>query len=95
MVNLGPFWTMWEAPWRLKVGGLRPPTFSGTYTRHLRTFFSFFYLKKLVFQGLDFVFRSFFNPITICMRQAGLALNTVQRSENGVQCSDVQTRVHI
>ena len=37
-----------------QVGGLRPPTFKGTYTRQLRTIFSIFDLKKCVFQGLSF-----------------------------------------
>ena len=35
MVSLGPFRAMFEAPHPIEVGGLRHPTFPGTYTLEL------------------------------------------------------------
>ena len=59
MVNLRPFRTMFRIPRPLKVGGLRPPTFPGTSGMGSGSFFFVFDLKKLRFQGLDFLFNNF------------------------------------
>ena len=44
-----------------QVGGLHPPTPSGTYTRHLRTIFSISVLEKFAFQDLIFLVNDFSN----------------------------------
>ena len=65
-ISEGRFGTILEhlgAPRPLKVGELRPPTFPGTSEMGSRAMLSIFDLKKLgvclVFQGLNFLFRSF------------------------------------
>ena len=59
MVESGPFRTASRVPRPLKVGGLRPPTFQRTSGMGSGSMFLIVDLKKLRFQGLNFLFNNF------------------------------------